>query len=95
MILRRSWTWPPGTTLEPGIWINFPRRHYRAGTTTGYVLNYDPQQSAGAAVSFNSRRRERGAGRSTLATAPHPAGWQTLSLVLTAVGSDFTAQVYD
>ena len=67
------------------------------GTTTGYVLNYDPQQNAGGRgqIQFNAVTNEVPVDP-TLATANltlQPG--RLYRLVLTAVGSDFSAQVYD
>jgi len=67
------------------------------GTTTGYVLNYDPQQSASGRgqLQINAVASEAPVDP-TLATANltlQPG--RLYRLVLTAVGSDFTAQVYD
>ncbi|PYI84545.1 MAG: hypothetical protein DME26_13060 [Verrucomicrobia bacterium] len=84
-------------TLDQAFGLIFRARNIGPGTTFGYVLNYDPQQSAGGRgqLQINTVANESPVDP-TLATANltlQPG--RLYRLVLTAVGSDFTAQMYD
>src|SRR5688572_7192038 len=84
-------------TLNQAFGLIFRANTIGPGTTTGYVLNYDPQQSAGGRgqIQINAVANETPV-NPTLVTANltlQPG--RVYRMVLTAVGSDFTAQVYD
>ena len=84
-------------TLNQAFGLIFRASNIGPGSTAGYVLNYDPQQSAGGRgqIQINAVTNESPVDP-TLATANltlQPG--RLYRLVLTAVGSDFTAQVYD
>jgi len=84
-------------SLNQSFGLIFRAGNIGLGTTTGYVLNYDPQQSAGGRgqIQINAVTNEipldptLATANLTLQTA------RRYRCVLTAVGSDFTTQVYD
>lgn len=66
------------------------------GTTTGYVMNYDPQQSAGGRgqLQINTVAGEQDTGTIGAANiSMHPG--KRYRLTLNAVGSDLTVRAYD
>ena len=84
-------------TLNQAFGLIFRASNIGPRTTAGYVLNYDPQQSAGGRgqIQINAVANEVPVDP-TLATANltlQPG--RLYRLVLTVVGSGFTAQVYD
>ena len=84
-------------TLNQAFGLIFRASNIGPRTTAGYVLNYDPQQSAGSRgqIQINAVANEVPVDP-TLATANltlQPG--RLYRLVLTVVGSGFTAQVYD
>ena len=84
-------------TLNQAFGLLFRANNVGPTTTTGYLLNYDPQQSAGGRgqIQINAITNEALV-EPTLATANltlQPG--RLYRWVLRAVGSDFTAQVYD
>jgi hypothetical protein len=84
-------------TLNQAFGLLFRANNVGPGTTTGYLLNYDPQQSAGGRgqIQINAITNEALV-EPVLATANltlQPG--RLYRWVLTAVGGDFAAQVYD
>jgi hypothetical protein len=84
-------------TLNQAFGLIFRAGTIGPGTTKGYVLNYDPQQAAGGRgqLQINAVTNEAQVDPTLAAANPTLQPGRLYRLVLTAVGSDFTAQVYD
>jgi hypothetical protein len=82
-------------SLNQAFGFLFRAENIGLGTTTGYVMNYDPQQASGGRgqIQINRVTGEQPATIGAANVTLDPT--RRYRFVLTAVGSAFTAQVYD
>jgi hypothetical protein len=85
-----------GSGLNQAFGILFRLGNIGLGTTTGYVMNYDPRQAAGARGQFQINRVTSEAAAGTIAAANITLeADRSYRMVATGVGTILTGQLYD